>query len=540
MKYNQSILKIWALAFVIFFSGCNDEFIEAEYTPEFPWQTLDQLEMAVILPYSTCLSGWNKPISVYGVYETLATDICTLIPGQTGNLPWNEFYNRKMRDTPLEAPSMNWVNLSYKWIYATIAGCNEPLEWLNSADPHTLFPKELSSRVDAEIPRVKSELYFFRGFAYYWAALFFCPPYVPGGANSDQILPLKTTNANAQNTKIGTTQEIWDQAISDLQMAKSLMPKSYHVEGRIDYYTICGALARAYLSIGDHANAEKECTEIISSNKYTLQSDVMAAWNTLPGDPIASEVIWIFIPGINGSNMFGYSAATRAETNGKNGSRGETYGQCAWTLAVMSNDMLKRINWMNNPQGGDFTLTSQALSDTRFNNTWFHLLGYKTQEETGITDVVEYKNTYESIIGSLVDPHVYPDKYFRGSDNKMTRIPLMRIAEFYLMRAAIRYENKDNAGAAADLKVVRDRAGLPEIPATAINAAHIDGEYAIEMGGEGLYLSYLMGMKRPILPGDRIGVAAVNPPYTGWYFRIPEDEIRLNAGYNDIPNPNSR
>lgn len=538
MKYIQSKLNLLALTIVIFFSGCNDEFIEPKYTPEFPWQTLEQLEMAVILPYSTCLAGWDKPMGVYGLYEMLATDICTLIPGQAGNFPWNEFYNRKMRETPLEAPSMKWLKLSYQSLFNTIAGCNEPLEWLNSTDPKLLFSKELPVNVEAVVPRVKAELYFFRGFAYYWAALFFCPPYVPGGENANQILPLKTTNVDAQNTKIGTTKEIWEQVISDLKMAKSLMPVSYNVEGRINYHTICGALARAYLSVGDHANAEKECTEIISSEKYGLQGDVMAAWNTLPGDPIAHEVIWTFVPGIKSSNMFSYSAVSRAEIDGENGSRGDAYGQCAWIMVVMSDNMLKRIDWMNDPGKGDFSLTAQASGDKRLGNTWFHLLGYKTQEETGLTDKAEYMNTFESKIPFLVNPHVYPDKYFRGSDNKMTRIPLMRVAEFYLMRAAIRFENRDNTGAAADVNVIRKRAGLPDLASAAITAAVIDREYVIEMGGEGLYLPYLMGMQRPILPGDRVGVPAVNPPYSGWYFRIPEDEVWLNAGYNGLPNPN--
>ena len=541
MKNIHLKICLLVVTTIVFLNGCSDKFIEPKYMPEFPWQTVDQLELAVALPYTAFVgSGWTAVQSVCAFYETFSTDICILIPEQTSNSPWNECYNRKWRETPVEAASMGWISGSYRSLYNVITGCNEPLEWLNSADPKTLFPKELASKVDTEVPRVKAELYFWRGYAYYWAAFLFCPPFVPGGANSDQMIPLKTSNVNAQNSHIGTTQEIWDQAIADLQMAKSLMPNSFFIDGRINYYTICGALARAYFITGDFTNAVKECDEIIASGKYSLQSDVMAAWNTLNKDPVASEVMWNYLPNRWGQNMYNFSNMTRADPWGKNGSRGETYSQCSWVQTVMTNAMLKKIGWMNDPQNGDFTLTTEALADKRFGNTWFHLLGYKPQEETDITDVIEYKNTYETLLRQLINPHVYLDKYYRSSDNINTRIPLMRVAEFYLMRAAIRMKIGDKNNAAADLKVIRDRAGLPEKTAATITDNDIDREWIIELGGEGIYLSYLIAMQKSILPGDRQGISPVNPPYSGWFFRIPDREIRLNAGYKGIPDPNSK
>jgi hypothetical protein len=351
-------------------------------------------------------------------------------------------------------------------------------------------------------------------------------------------LPLKTAFSEPLNSYIATTKEIWSQAISDLQNAKTLMPKDWYKNGRINYYTICGALARAYLYTGDYANAQKECDEIINSGKYSLQPDVMAAWNTLPEGPVPSETLWHFNTNSGGNNRANVTAISKAVAWAKNGSRGADYGVCPWILCVMSNAMIKQAGWMNDPEKGDYTLTDNAKADKRLGNTWFHLLGYKPQAETGIADKVVYMNTYESILKQLVNPHIYLDKYYRSADNAKTVVPLMRLPEFYLIRAAIRLKNNDKAGAAADLKVVRDRAGLPEITAANITALAIDTEFAVELGGEGCYLSYLIGMRRPILPGDRAGVQPVNPPYKGWFWRIPIDEVRLNAGYKDIPDPN--
>lgn len=533
-------VKINYLVFIIMFTllGCENQFVEPKYEPEFPWQTVSQFEMGVIEPYSTFNTQWSEVDAVYAVYETLSTDLGTLIPGQTGNLPFNEFYNRLQRDVPLEAASLKWVSFVYNNLYKTIGGCNVAIAYLESNDYKNLFPKDLPSVVDAELPRAKAELHFWRGFAYYYGALYFCPPYDPSGTNSDRILPLKTIFSNPQNTNVGTTREIWTQAISDLQKAKTLMPKSWYKNGRINYYAICGALARAYVYTGDYANAQKECDEIISSGKYSLQSDVMAAWNTLPGGVVPTETIWHYNPNKGGNQKWNYSAISRADPWGKDGSRGTNYGQCAWVLSTMSNAMIKKIGWMDDPAQGSYSLTDIAKADKRLGKTWFHLLGYKPQAETGITDAVIYKNTYESLNKQLVNPHIYLDKYYRASDNSKSVTPLMRLSEFYLIRSAIKLKNNDKAGAAEDLNTVRTRAGVPAILPANITESNIDAEFAAELGGEGSYLPYLIGMRRPILPGDRAGVQPVNPPYKGWFFRIPIDEVRLNAGYKDIPDPN--
>ena len=119
----------------------------------------------------------------------------------------------------------------------------------------------------------------------------------------------------------------------------------------------------------------------------------------------------------------------------------------------------------------------------------------------------------------------------------------MRVPEFYIMRAAIRFKNGDRNGAAADLKVVRDRAGLTgqwEITGADITENDIDREHVIELGGESLWLLYTIAMQKPIMPGDRTGVAPVNPPYSGWYWKMPIQEITTNAGYLGIPDPNSK
>ncbi len=543
MKKNICLITLICL---LVFSGCEDKFVEPQYIPEFPWTSVDKMEMGVVAPYINFFAPWSCPSAVYACYETLATDISQLIPGQTIDAPFNEFYNRLHRESALESRTMGWVAGSYNSIYKTVAITNESLAYLESDEPKKLFPNDNQSKLN-EVNRQKSELYFWRGYSYYWAALFFCPPYVPGGTNGDKVIPLKTDNLNLQNTKIGTTQEIWSQVISDLAKAKTLMPLTWNKDGRVNYYGICGALARAYLYMGDYAKALKECDEIISSGKYSLPNDLMASWNKLySSSNISSEVIWNYVPNNLGASLFSRSFFARSLYGGFNSSRGASFSQCSWVMTVMSNSALKRIGWMRNPQSDDFSLTDIAKTDKRLggdNGFYLHLLGYKLQSETGITDKIQYQMTYESTLKSLDFPHVYFDKFYRGGSstdkNQLTRNPQMRLTEFILMRSALKFKNGDKTGSASDLNVIRRRTGLSDIDPSILTEDDIDREYVIELAGEGVYLPYLIGLKRPILPGDRKGLEPVTAPYKNWFFRIPVDEIVKNAGYNGITDPNS-
>lgn len=524
----------------IFLLHSCETFLDEQYPPETPWQTVEQFEMAVANPYSTFFTNWTCPWGIYSFYDMVSTDMGSLIEGQTGNFPWNEFYNRLHRTTTLESTTAGWINDAYYSCYKTILASNDPLVFLESKEFPELFPRDSKTDIDANIPRAKAELLFWRGYAYYYLALFFLPPYNPQGDNSARIIPLKTSPMNPTNTKIGTIQEIWDQVISDLTAAKNLMPKDWHIDGRVDYYAICAALARAYLYIGNYSAAKQQYDEIINSNKYSLQSDVFAAWNSAPGDPVPSEVIWFANPNTQGAGILrNFTAISRAHYSGVNGARGDDYRQIAWVMSILSNYTLKRIGWMVDPENGDYTETDLARSDARYGPIWFRLEQYTPKTDLPGISEADYRNTYESTINTLTFPHVYLDKYFRGALGNFTRFPVMRVSESYLMRSMINLENGDATSAASDLNAVRRRAGLSDISAGEITIEAIEREIIIELGGEGLYLPYLISFKRPIPAGDRMNAQPVQPPYASWYWHIPVSEVNLNGGYEGFdPNEN--
>lgn len=549
----KKIIASLSLITLLVLSGC-ESFLEEKYPAEPVWQTVDQMEYAVALPYSTFGEGWSASWGIYSYYDMMSTDMASYT-GLYINGPVYEFMNRQHRSVALESDKIGWVRSVYYKSYEAIAGCNDALYFLNNPEGRDIFPKDSQAKKDANIPRMKAELYFWRAYSYYYLGLLFTPPYDQGGDNSERVLPLKTDVFNPQNTKIGTTQEIWDQVISDLLIAQDLMPEDWDVNGRINYSTITGALARAYFYTGQYDEAAIECTDIIDHGGYALQADVNAAWNTAPGDDVAPEVIFNYLPSGNEDILrthgilYNFSAINKTYVTATNGGRyieadtvagieKNSWNQCTWVTAIVSNSMLNRIGWMVDPENGDYTPTQDALDDARLGNTWLRLEGYHPPRQWAevAASKEEFFNNYESKNNSLDFPHVYLDKFYRGVSGSNTCAPVMRLPEFHLMRAACDIKGAGTGTALGDVNIVRLRAGLSQLGS--VTEADIEREWIIELGGEGQYLPYLIAMQKPILPGDREGVAPVNPPYEGWYWRIPTEEVKLNAGYDGF-DPNS-
>jgi hypothetical protein len=110
------------------------------------------------------------------------------------------------------------------------------------------------------------------------------------------------------------------------------------------------------------------------------------------------------------------------------------------------------------------------------------------------------------------------------------------LAEVYLTRSIIRYNNNDKVGAASDLNVVRNRAGLVSINANAITADMIHNERIKEMATEnGDRTYYLIGLQLPIGIGDRnpSDFSPVMPPYAEYYWQVPVVEQNQNQSYHE-------
>lgn len=133
-------------------------------------------------------------------------------------------------------------------------------------------------------------------------------------------------------------------------------------------------------------------------------------------------------------------------------------------------------------------------------------------------------------------PHVYIDKFFRGAKpyGKFSKFPLIRLADIYLLRAWLRWNSNDLQGAADDLNIVWNRANPQNqdiYTASNVNHEVIYREYLREMTGEGWTVDFMMGTQMTIPAGDSKLNSQVAPPYSSWYWSIPDDEVNLNDKY---------
>jgi hypothetical protein len=193
---------------------------------------------------------------------------------------------------------------------------------------------------------------------------------------------------------------------------------------------------------------------------------------------------------------------------------------------------------MQNPLQGDYRETEEAKKDKRYTQL---LHRYEPMQRSTATDPwplseeVLKMDKYEPQLDSTLvsTPMVWMNKIYKGkSAPHQVNIPLIRLAEIYLTRAIIRFNNGDASGALQDLNVVRKRAGIGELPGglSALTADVIHTERMKEMLSEGDRINYLRALQLPIPKGDRSGTHpndVINPPYSTFYWPAPNGETNF-------------
>jgi hypothetical protein len=188
----------------------------------------------------------------------------------------------------------------------------------------------------------------------------------------------------------------------------------------------------------------------------------------------------------------------------------------------------------------DLSVGPEAANDKRYTQTFIRLEAYKENPWNKSTNPVEYYthlNTYETRYSPITTPHVWQDKHFRApTSGRRSNRPMLRLAEMYLTRSIIRFMNNDKTGAAEDLNMVRNRSGLDDIPPSEITELDIENERIKEMAGEHAdRIYYLIALRKTIGIGDRDPsiFSPIEPPYSNYYWDVPELEKQNNNAYNE-------
>ncbi len=279
---------------------------------------------------------------------------------------------------------------------------------------------------------------------------------------------------------------VWTSIIADLRDAQGLLPVTYvgAQKSRVNQLAATALLARVYLYRKDYANAEAQATQVINSGTYTLPTTSNVFINS------STETILQF------ATPLGTSAFVQSYRNGPNA---PATTPPSYTLtsnianSFEANDN-RKTNWVDSAVSG---------------NKFYRINKYKI---------------YTATTANL------------GNEFNV----VLRLAEQYLIRAEARALTGNLSGAAADVNVIRNRAGLGNLTATnSASATALTGAIAQERKVE-LFGEYGHRWFDLLRTGQANAVLSRLKPNT-WnatrsvLFPIPDQQRQLNTSLTQNP-----
>ncbi len=276
----------------------------------------------------------------------------------------------------------------------TVAAYQGIYKAINSANSVITYVPEVSDPLltAAEKNKVLGEAYFIRALGYFdlgrgW-----------GGVQ----LQLKPTTdlASTKGIKRSSLQQTYDQVLTDLTQAESLLPEDATTRNRAQKSTARALRARLHLYRKEWTQAETYATQVIGNTKYALATPYKTFFTAPFG---TTESIFELTFSANDKNSF-------------------------WNL------------WYPSSASGQFTLKPSAPFVTKITNP-----------AIGGTRNALVAGTGNNVYGAL----------YNTSATSTDPSYVIRLAEMYLIRAEARAQQNNLTGALADLNVIRARAGVP-------------------------------------------------------------------------------
>lgn len=307
-------------------------------------------------------------------------------------------------------PSDNVTTVSaYRTIYSTINAVNSVIAQVPSVNDPLLG--------EAEKNRILGEAYFIRALGYFDLVR---------GWGGVQIQLNPTTDLNAlKGIRRSTVDQTYDQVLSDLVLAESLLPDDNTTRNRAQKSTVWALRSRLHLYRKQWQEAEGYATRVIDNPKYSLVEDYPEFFK----EPfLTSESVFELSFSVNDRNSF-------------------------WNL------------WYPGSLGGQYTLKPSELITDRLNNP-----------DIGGTRKALIAGSGTGVYGVL----------YNSSTTSTDPSYVIRIAELYLIRAEVRAHTGDLEGALADLNTIRGRAGVPAFHSASADEIllAIEDERAVEFAFE--------------------------------------------------------
>jgi len=445
MKNKIYKYRTWILivpVFALLFS-CTEKL---EISPK---QSIDA-EVALTTPdnIKAALVGAYLQASSDGIFGSYFNEYSELY-ATTGDMRFmgtylqpREFYNKEATVTN------SYVEFTWTEAYKLINTCN------------TLLQDDVISLLDdGDADLVKGEALFLRGWVIFELTRLFGLPYEPGQTNSQPGIPLVLVPTKDVSDAVpvarNTVEECYDQAVEDLTLARDLLPD---LNGVYASSTSASAvLARLWLQAGNYRSAATEANRVIEGGYYGLTETPLKAFNN---------------PENSVEDIFAIQKNSTSDI--------------AW-LPVMYASLAGAGR-------GDYEIQQPFLD--RFDPS--DLRGrYQADTEDGYT-IDNITMMYYRGVGTIDnDNGINTAKW----GNYYRNIPLLRLAEMYLIRAEANFEDPGaDIGPNSpreDINVIRSRANAP-LYSINITREQIREERYLELCWEGHRLHDLKRWKQTI------------------------------------------
>ncbi len=348
----------------------------------------------------------------------------------------------------------------------------EGYEAINMINEMIMADFEAPGGVAADYTQIMGEAYALRGLIFFDLVRMYGQHYTFTGDASHPGVPIVLEPDVTVLPSRNSVGQVYQQAISDLNQGISMMTETRRGANMMTDEAAQAILSRIYLYMEDWANAEAAATSVINSGKYSLVEG--AAYIDQFANGPSSEAIFEL-------------QSTDTDNRGSD-SLGGMYRASGYGDYLPAKDLLDQYD----------------PADLR--------LGMYVEDPL--------------LVGIYASMRVNKWPTRSNTDD----LPVIRLSEVYLNRAEARAQMGDDAGAQADLNMIRARAGVADVTDT--GAALLDAillERRFELGYEGHRIHDLMRYKLDINRVDVTGdVAFMAYPCNFCVLPIPQAETDVN------------
>lgn len=261
-NYKIWLLIVPAFAFLMSCTEKLDIKPKQSIDAEVALTTSDNIKAAVVGAYLEASSS--------DIFGSMFNEVSELY-ASTGDLRFMGTYQQPREFIDKEATTTNSY-VENLWVagYKLINTCNTILQ-----------DNVLAILSDEDADRVEGEMRFLRGWVIFEMTRLFGLPYEPGQANSQLGIPLPLTPtrdvADAVKLERKTVAQCYAQALDDLTKARDLLPGDNDVYATS--YAARAVLARVYLQMSNFSAAATEANYVIENGPFVLTSTPLKAFN---------------------------------------------------------------------------------------------------------------------------------------------------------------------------------------------------------------------------------------------------------------------